>query len=510
MDAEQLKDDLRTGQVKPERLVDLLVTLQGDLQTALEELEAAKRRIEELEKQLGKSATAKVPEPFSTRAEEKRQEARGKKRRKKTRKNKGGRKTTAEKIALAERTEKVFPGGVPEGSCWLSHTRPVWRLEHGKAVLVAYQIYRAPNGQYGKIPGVQGRSEFALEIVLAVAYLVYVVGLSFDKVCLVMGFFQNLKLTKSQADKLLYQLARHWEGEFDLLCALLANSLVVQADETGWSINSVWAFLSEKARVVLFGVHKDAATLLQILDPETFAGIVVSDDAAVYANFTWAQKCWAHLLRKAIKLTLLEPTNRKYRRLADRLLEIYHTACRVQQDRRLSHRGRKKKVAVLEGEICKLCGAMANADLPPSEGPANDYRLLCNELIRLTLDEQLFTFVTAAPVEQPNGKTMAVPGTNNESERTLRPPAQARDTGRTNKTVPGARRQSVIVSVLESMRQYLATFTLSTVINEVQGWLETGCSCFARLAEKLGLKAADTRTEGRSLLLDRLLPVPDG
>jgi hypothetical protein len=47
----------------------------------------------------------------------------------------------------------------------------------------------------------------------------------------------------------------------------LANSLVVQTDETGWSIHSVWAFLSEKVRVVLFGVHKDAATLAELLDP---------------------------------------------------------------------------------------------------------------------------------------------------------------------------------------------------------------------------------------------------
>ena len=66
----------------------------------------------------------------------------------------------------------------------------------------------------------------------------------------------------------------------------------------------MWAFLSEKVRVLFFGVHKDAETLRQILDPATFAGIVISDDAAVYANFTQSQKCWAHLLRKAIKLTL--------------------------------------------------------------------------------------------------------------------------------------------------------------------------------------------------------------
>jgi transposase len=63
-------------------------------------------------------------------------------------------------------------------------------------------------------------------------------------------------------------------------------------DETSWSLNSVWTFLSEKARLLFFGVHKDGDTLKHILDPSTFTGIVFSDDAVVYANFTQAQKCW--------------------------------------------------------------------------------------------------------------------------------------------------------------------------------------------------------------------------
>jgi hypothetical protein len=347
-----------------------------------------------------------------------------------------------------------------------------------------------------------------MEIVLAIAYQVYIVGLSFDKVCLLMNFFQNLKLRKSQADALLNQLAWQWEEEFDLLCMLLANSLVVHTDETGWSINSVWAFLSEKVRVLFFGVHKDAATLEQILNPATFAGIVISDDAAVYANFTHAQKCWAHLLRKAIKLALMEPTNAEYRQFADRLLEIYRAACRAQRDGRLSAEGRARKVAALDDELFDLCFPMWVAELPPGEGPADDYRLLCEELMRLLLADQLFTFVTAAPIKQPNGETMAVPGTNNESERTLRSPAQARDTGRTSKTPRGARRQTVIVSVLESLRVHLSTFTLSSLIQEVQHWFETGRSCFARLAKKLGLSVPVTA--GRSSILDRVLPVPDG
>jgi hypothetical protein len=486
MDIEQLEDDVRTGRIAPARLVELVVTMQRELQAAHPELDAAKRQIEDLKRQLGGVPGQKVSQPFSMRAEEQRQEARGKKRRKRKR-SRGGRTTTAEKVAQATRTEKVYPEGVPEVDCRLSHTRPVWRLEKGRAVLVAYEIYRGPRNQYGKIPGVFSRSEFGAEITLAIAYQVYIVGLSFDKVCLLMNFFQHLKLRKSQANALLNQLARQWQEEFDLLCMLLANSLVVHTDETGWSIRSVWAFLSEKVRVLFFGVHKDVETLRQILDPATFAGIVISDDAAVYANFTQSQKCWAHFLRKAIKLTLMEPSNPEYRQFTDRLLEICREACRVQRDRRLSAEGRKGKVAALDDKILELCGPMWVAELPPGEGPEDDYRRLCNELMRVMLAEQLFTFVTAEPVEKPNGETLIVSGTNNEAERTLRSPAQARDTGRTNKTVAGARRQTVIVSVLESLRQHLSTFTLSSVIGEIRRWSETGRSCFARWADKLGL-----------------------
>lgn len=498
MDAiEKLKEDVREGRIGADRLVDLFLTQHRELQ-------AAKQRIEALEKQLAGSATAKIDEPFSMREEEKRQEARGKKKRKRQKKTRRGRLKTADKIAQAERTEKVFPEGIPESDCHLSHVRPVWRLEDRRAVLVAYQIYRGPNNQYGKIPGVLGRSEFSLEIVIEIAYLVYVMGLSFDKVCVLLNFFQNLHLRKSQADALLYQLSRHWENEFEVLCTLLANSMIVHADETSWSLNSVWAFLSEKARVLLFGVHKDADTLKLILDPATFAGLVFSDDAAVYANFSESQKCWAHLLRKAIKLTLQDPTNTEYRTFTDRLFEIYREACRVQQDQRLGDAGRERKVAGLDDELLELCGPMWCAELPPLEGLDDDYRLLTNELMRLMLAQQLFTFVTAKPAPQPNGETKPVGATNNEAERTLRPPAEARKTGRTNKTLAGARRRTILTSVLESLRVYLTTFTLTDVLDEMKRWWSTGRSCFVVLLEKLKL------TPPKDSILDKILPNPSG
>jgi transposase len=507
MDAgEQLKQDLRNGRIDVDRLIDVIVTQQRQLEAALQELKAANQRIQEFEQKAACSPTGKIDQPFSMRAEEKRQQARRKNRKpKRAKKARRGRLSSADKIMLAERTEKVFPDGVPQQHCQLSHTRPVWRLENGRAVLIAYQIYRGPKNQYGKIPGALGRSEFGMEIIVEIAYFVYVIGLSFDKVCLTLQFLQNLPLGKTQADSLLKQLSRHWQQEFDVLCTLLANSLVVHTDETSWSINSVWAFLSEKARVVLFGVHKDAATLQQVLDPQTFAGLVISDDAAVYANFSQAQKCWAHLLRKAIKLTLQEPENQEYRRFTDRLLEIYRVACRVQRDGRMNAAGRAGKVAELDDEILELCAPLWVLELPPLEDVLeNDYRLLVNEVMRLMLGQELFTFVTAEPATQPNGVSKPVAGTNNEAERTLRNPAEARKTGRTNKTLVGARRQTIIVSVLESLRLYLAKFTLTSVIEEINGWWQLGQSCFTKLLNKMKLQPRD------ETILDQVMPAPDG
>ena len=486
MDVGELKQDVREGRIDSDRLIEIIGAL-------VRKLEAAGRRIEELEAKLGK-LSSKLDESFSVAAEEKRQAARGKAQRKKNKPLRRGRVSTADKLAKAQRDEDVFPEGSGPADCWFSHSRPVWRLEQGQAVLVAYHIYRGKKNRYGQIAGVIGRSEFGIEIVLAVAYQVYILGLSFDKACALLSFFSGLDLKKAQANALMNQLAREWESEFETLCGLLAHSAVVYADETSWSINSVWAFLSDQVRVLFFGVHKDAKTLAAILDRETFSGVIVSDDAAVYQNFTKAQKCWAHLLRKAIKLTLIAPENATYREFADRLLALYRKALKVKRDRRLGERGRERNVTELENELIDLCPDSKRwwdetAVLDEAEDAC---RLLANELMRLLLDRELFTFVLEADVA----------GTNNESERTLRDSAQARKTGRTNKTLFGARRQTIVRSVLESLRTQLPCYCLDTVVEEIRRWWQRGRSGFRELAERYGLGSPGTS------VLDTVLPLP--
>jgi transposase len=489
--------------VNLEQWANVLTDAFAALQASKLRIEALEKENADLKKQLA-GTTAPVDEPYSLRAEEQRQQQRGQRnKRKESKKQRRGRRANEEKLKRAERIEDVYPEGVPLERCRLSHVRVVWRLQEGRAVLVGYRVFRGPKKHYGVIPGVLGRSEYGLEIVVELAFLVQQVGLSFDKLCLTVGFLQNLKLGKSQVEALLKQLSCYWSAEFEVLCALLANSLVVHTDETGWSINSVLVFLSEKARVLFFGVHKDAETLKAILDPETFGGIVFSDDAAVYGDFTQAQKCWAHLLRKAIKLTLQAPGQEAYRRFADELLSIYHEAKRIQRDRRLSDAGRARKEQELIRRLFALCSPVCR-EQAEAKGLDHDWWLLAEELVRLALKDELFTFVLKESAEQPNGAKPSWDGTNNEAERTLRGAAQARDTGRTSKTEAGARRTTILRSVLESLRLYLSKYTLSSVIEEIRRWQETGRSCFRQLLDKLQIPLPNHS------ILDRVLPQPSG
>jgi transposase len=450
-----------------------IVELEGRLEEQAERIEEQARRIEELEK---RHPTVRLDESYSMKAEERRQaQASGKKHKQKSKRR--GRISTAEKLAQAMMEDDVWPSQFPREDCQWKYSRPVWRIINGQAVLVAYHIYAGSDGRVPEIPGVPKRGEFGREIIVSLAYQHYLTGLPLDTVLSEFSFYWGLKLRKSQADAMLNRLAKEWLPEFDALCQLLAVSAVVYADETSWSINSVWAFLSEKARLTVFGCHKDGQTLDVLLKKAEFQGILVSDDAAVYQGFSRAQKCWAHLIRKAIRLTLLKPDRRRYRQFLDALLDVYRRGKAIAADKRLNEAGRRARVEQLVDAICDCTGGRFSDASTPSDEAEHDFFNLTHEIIRLLGEDELFTYAIHPEAD----------GTNNESERTLRHPAQDRDTGQTNKTPSGARRRTVITSVLDSLRVHLQQLTLQAVLAEINTWYRDGVSCFRRMVKSLNL-----------------------
>jgi hypothetical protein len=429
------------------------------------------REIEELKKLLLEKAKSKESKPpkeatnYSVARHERKQ------RKNRRRRNSTGRKPKGVKRDRATQTIDLYWYGADRKKCALRREQFVWRLIDGKAKYVHYRIFDEPNSSdLPPVDGVRnGKCEYGLEILVTLAYLVYWTGMSIDKACGILTFFTGLELSKSQADSLLSQLAADWQIEYDAIAELVAAAAILYIDETGWKVGkrSCYTWIFSTLSTVLFkcGVGRGKAVLTDLLG-EQFDGIGVTDDYSAYqSQFSEHQLCWAHFLRKAIALSLRNPDNRQYKRFVKSLFAIYYDAVRFSRDRRLSA-GRQTKVDKLQSRIRMICRRYGE-ELDDA-APADDAKFvrLENELVDHT--DKLFVFVLHPEVE----------ATNNRSERQARSEAMARKAARTSKTESGAKRRGVIMSVLASLSKRLEHFTLSSVLSEINHWLETGQSVF--------------------------------
>jgi hypothetical protein len=239
---------------------------------------------------------------------------------------------------------------------------------------------------------------------------------------------------------------------------------------------------------VLFrcGVSRKKTEATDILG-KSFAGIGVTDDYAAYRNmFSEHQLCWAHLIRKAIKLMLQNPEETEYVEFWSTLCSIYHdakqfskeVAASVKGDGLNTTEGRRAVIDELQARITELCNrheetiitpkaaAKAQYPLEPTAAPVATFILLQRELADQL--KCLFVFVEHPEVEP----------TNNRSERNARREAEIRKGARTSKTATGAKRRSTIVTVFASLQTRIANFTLTNMLAEVNRWSTAGISRF--------------------------------
>ena len=151
MDAKALKEAVSAGNVGVDQLLEIIAH-QAD------QIAQLKEQFEQLKEQLAaKNSARRLNEAYSEKAEEKRQAKRKRQKKKRRKPIRRGRLFTADKIKLAQRTEQVYSGEIAAEQCKFSHTRVAWRLEEGRAVLIAYDIYRHHN-RFSKPPGLLSSS----------------------------------------------------------------------------------------------------------------------------------------------------------------------------------------------------------------------------------------------------------------------------------------------------------------------------------------------------------------
>lgn len=438
------------------------------LETENADLKAENQELRELLHQQGKAKASKAPTFSENYSVEQNQGKRKSKRGKQA----TGRRPHSIKLELADEHVSIYESDVLETACVERGVQYGWRFVGGAAKYICYHLYALPKSlNVPTVPGLRTRqSEYGVEIILTVAFLHYWTGISLDHVCSVVQFFTGLALSKSQANALLNQLSDDWDKQYDTIAELLSRQLVIYIDETGWKVGSdscyTWAFSTAMHVLFRCGVGRGKAEAEAILG-QSFKGIGVTDDYGAYQSlFLEHQLCWAHLLRKAIKLMLQHPDKVAYKRFLDELYAIYQQAIRWQKDQRLTV-GRAVKIMLLQDRICELC-ELSDREIDSDTMSAHEQSFirLQKELIR-GLDA-LFVFVAYPEVEP----------TNNRSERNVRHEAMVRKGGRTSKSQSGAKRRGVIMTVLATLNTRFEVFTLNQLIDEIRQWTQRGLSRF--------------------------------
>lgn len=403
---------------------------------------------------------------------------------KKPKRKSTGRKPSADKEKLATKSENIYPDDVSPHQCQCRRTQFVWRLVDGKAVYVAYHLFAPADASSAPVPpGVRNsRCEFGIEIILILAFLHFWIGVSLDNAIQIIKFFTELPLTKGQADSLLNQLADDWDEQYDTIAELIALQMIVYIDETGWKVGSkscyTWVFSTSMHVLYKCGVSRKKTEATNILG-ENFAGTGVTDDYAAYKSmFTKHQLCWAHLIRKAIKLALKNPNQPEYAKFLDELCSIYDNAKQLREVSLASDEPTgAATIKQLQDRITQLCTRSDEVVITPKTAEKSESSVTATsepEAAFINLQRELvenldclFVFV-----EQPE-----VDPTNNLSERNVRREAEIRKGARTSKTSNGAKRRSTIVTVLASLETRI-TFTLSNMLSEVKQWYDSGKSLF--------------------------------
>lgn len=449
--------------------------LEKKLRKALGEVSEKDKKLEELEKEnehlkdeLKKMAMAKEAKrprfpDYSLKKQERKLQT-------KECKKSTGRVPFKEKLKTVEFEKDVYPKDVEPKDCVPVSQRIVTHLKDGHKEIWLYHIHRQKGGtKRGKLDEVFGKSEYGVEVVVAIAFLVYGLGIPHAATCQILAFFCGIEMKKAEVNVLISQLSKSWAKEFEKIADLIVLSLFVHIDESGWKIGKAncytWIFKSLMHTLLLYGEKRDEAVLDRILPRDLFKGTGITDCYKIYEKrFTAAQKCWAHFLRKAIKLMLLYPEKKQYHDFFKDLYKIFSEAKKLKEKPGEKIEGIEK----LEGKIKKICTEIErklSKDTPKDE---REFVNLQKNLVRNIKD--LFTFVLIKGVEP----------TNNYGEQGLRHVARSRNNYQTSKTKKGAERHSIIASVLFSLKQNLEEFTLKSVTKEAIRWRIEGQSLFDR------------------------------
>jgi len=236
------------------------------------------------------------------------------------------------------------------------------------------------------------------------------------------------------------RLAEQTRPVYDELVDALRTSAVVHADETGWRIGTLsawlWVFANREITVYTIRQSRGHQVVIDILGAE-FEGVLVSDRFRAYdaqALDDWLkQKCVGHLLRNLIVIEASK-TGRAVCFARDMTALLRDALALRDEKPTLDTQTFTKRADALEARLDALIDEKRRMTDPDNVRFARQMRKQRPHLLRFLYVEGL-------------------DATNNLAERQLRPAVVTRKTSGCNRTDGGAASHAILSSVLVTCRQ---------------------------------------------------------
>lgn len=276
---------------------------------------------------------------------------------------------------------------------------------------------------------------FGPNVLTRTAEMKHRLGVSYDKICDYLQTYHNFQVCPSaliRAEQRLADLAR---PTYDALVETLRRAQVVHADETGWRLGRVnawlWVFSCHEATVYIIRKSRGADVPEAVLG-DNFDGYLVVDGLKTYDSLEQYAKarCNGHLLRRCKELCSTLPAKEKTHvtTLSHLLKEAIHLA-----DRRdtLTAEGYKRRVQEIENRLDAWLESNLRRHKPSAELDRLDKHVRSHRGEWLVFLHQQY-----------------VPPTNNHAEQMLRPAVITRKIGGCNKNERGARVHEILASLM--------------------------------------------------------------
>jgi len=402
------EEELSTLREELSKLQEALQSVREENRVLKEQLAAAHKRIEELEKQ-------KTPPAFVKANVVKPQENEKKTRKKRDPEHNRARQREEPTQIIAHPIECCPDCGGRLSAQHVARHRQVLEIAPPPPVeVIEHQVYRgwcsycrrwreAPLDLSQEVLG-QGRLGVGLASVIA--YLRMVLRMPIRLIRQYLQSLHGLKVSVGEITELLHRISKQSEATVQALREQARASPVVHADETGWRENGrngyVWVLATADGLRYFEYHHSRAGEVVSTLLGKKFKGVLISDFYGGYNDYACPhQRCWVHLLRDLHDLKEKQAKQEEVVTWAKQVKALYEQAV-ASKVAGLAEEERQAAYVQLVSDAKQLGAQYAQAKKHPCQALAR--RLLRHQ-------DELFQFVLRPEV----------PAHNNLAERSIRP-----------------------------------------------------------------------------------------